>query len=101
KILQWMSPLNSFQRQADVLSKWQPGTGGWFLTSPEFRDWESGCGKNLWCRGMPGAGKTVLASLVVHHLEHQSQSKNIGVACIYLNYKEAESQTPHNLLGSL
>ncbi|KAJ7117102.1 hypothetical protein C8R44DRAFT_791973 [Mycena epipterygia] len=39
---------------------------------------------------MPGAGKTVLASLVVHHLESRSHSENIGVACIYLNYKEAE-----------
>ncbi|KAJ7117118.1 ankyrin repeat-containing domain protein [Mycena epipterygia] len=101
KILEWMSPLNSFQRQADIFSRWQRGTGGWLLASPQFRDWEAGCGQSLWCRGMSGAGKTVLASLVVHHLEHRSQSENIGVACIYLNYKEAESQTPQNLLGSL
>ncbi|KAJ7117127.1 ankyrin repeat-containing domain protein [Mycena epipterygia] len=101
KILEWMSPLNSFQRQADVFSKWQPGTGGWLLASPEFRDWESASGKILWCHGMPGAGKTVLASLVVNHLQCQSHTENIGVACIYLNYKEAESQTPQNLLGTL
>ncbi|KAJ7117141.1 ankyrin repeat-containing domain protein [Mycena epipterygia] len=101
KILEWMSPLNSFQRQADIFSRWQPGTGGWLLTSPEFRDWESDCGKSLWCHGMPGAGKTVLASLVVNHLESRTHNENIGVACIYLNYKEAESQTPQNLLGCL
>jgi hypothetical protein len=41
------------------------------------------------------------SSLVVHHLESRSCNENIGVACIYLNYKEAESQTPQNLLGSL
>ncbi|KAJ7117097.1 hypothetical protein C8R44DRAFT_708389 [Mycena epipterygia] len=101
RILEWMSPLNSFQRQADILSKWLPGTGGWLLASPEFRNWESGSGTTLWCCGMPGAGKTVLVSLVVHHLESQSRNKNIGVACIYLNYKEAELQTPQNLLGCL
>ncbi|KAJ7117132.1 hypothetical protein C8R44DRAFT_593899, partial [Mycena epipterygia] len=101
QILEWMSPLNSFQRQADIFGRWQPGTGSWLLRSPEFRDWESAFGKTLWCRGMPGAGKTVLASLVVNHLQYQSRTENIGVACIYLNYKEAESQTPQNLLGCL
>ncbi|KAJ7117088.1 hypothetical protein C8R44DRAFT_674381 [Mycena epipterygia] len=101
KILEWMSPLNSFQRQADVFSKWQPGTGGWLLASPEFRDWELASRKTLWCRGMPGAGKTVLASLVVNHFEVRSLKEDIGLACFYLNYKEVESQTPQNLLGSL
>jgi hypothetical protein len=52
KILEWMSPLNSFQRQADIFSKWQPGTGGWLLANPEFRDWESASRKTMWCRGM-------------------------------------------------
>ncbi|KAJ7107888.1 ankyrin repeat-containing domain protein [Mycena epipterygia] len=101
KILEWMSPLNSFQRQADIFSKWQSGTGSWLLASAKFKDWESGCGKTLWCRGMPGAGKTVLASLVVNHLESKSYNENIGVACIYLNYKEGEFQTLQNLLGCL
>ncbi|KAJ7717111.1 ankyrin repeat-containing domain protein [Mycena maculata] len=48
-----------------------------------------------------GAGKTVLASLVVDHLETQFKNQNIGVACIYLDHKEAAIQTPSNLLASL
>ncbi|KAJ6530005.1 ankyrin repeat-containing domain protein [Mycena vulgaris] len=100
-ILEWMSPVNSFERQADVFSTWQPGTGRWFLASPEFREWENAAGTTLWCHGMPGAGKTVLASLVVNHLEHRAQEENIGVACMYLNHKEIETHTPRNLLGCL
>jgi hypothetical protein len=65
-----------------------------------------------------GAGKTVLAcdhfphrvnatnydnprSMVVGHLGTQFTGKNIGVACIYLNHKEADNQTPSRLLAGL
>ncbi|KAJ6458903.1 ankyrin repeat domain-containing protein [Mycena vulgaris] len=100
-ILDWISPLNFLQRQADVFSTLQPGTGEWLLADAQFQDWESGSGKILWCPGMPGAGKTVLTSLVFNYLEVQAQKNNIGLACIYLNHKETESQTLANLLGAL
>ncbi|KAJ6496842.1 ankyrin repeat-containing domain protein [Mycena vulgaris] len=100
-ILDWMSPLEFLQRQMDVLSTLQPGTGEWLLADAQFQDWESGSGKILWCPGMPGAGKTVLVSLVFNHLEVQAQNNNIGLACIYLNHKETETQTLANLLGAL
>ncbi|KAJ7114765.1 hypothetical protein C8R44DRAFT_675918 [Mycena epipterygia] len=101
RIIEWMSSINSFKRQADIFSAWQPGTGDWLLGNPQFKHWEASSGKILWCRGMPGAGKTVLASLVVNHLVTQSHNKNVGVACVYLNHKETESQTVQNILGAL
>ncbi|KAJ7483684.1 ankyrin repeat domain-containing protein [Mycena latifolia] len=100
-ILDWMSPLNFLQRQADVFGALQSGTGEWLLGKAGFQEWESGSGKVLFCRGIPGAGKTVLASLVVNHLEAQACNSDIGLACIYLNHKETESQTITNLLGAL
>ncbi|KAJ6514081.1 ankyrin repeat domain-containing protein [Mycena vulgaris] len=100
-ILDWMSPLEFLQRQVDVFSVLQPGTGEWLLADAQFQDWESGSGKTLWCPGIPGAGKTVLASLVLNHLEVQVWNNNIGLACIYLNHKETETQTLANLLGAL
>ncbi|KAJ6520685.1 ankyrin repeat domain-containing protein, partial [Mycena vulgaris] len=100
-IFDWISPLEFLQRQVDVFSTLQPGTGEWLLADTQFQDWESGSGKILWCPGMPGAGKTVLASLVFNHLEVQAQNNDIGLACIYLNHKETETQTLANLLGAL
>jgi hypothetical protein len=38
---------------------------------------------------------------VVKHLEDHCHNKDTGVACLYLNYKEGETQTPTNLLASL
>ncbi|KAJ6520690.1 ankyrin repeat domain-containing protein [Mycena vulgaris] len=100
-ILEWMSPLNFLQRQADVFSTLLPGTGEWLLEHAQFHEWEFGSGEVLWCHGIPGAGKTVLVSLVVNHLEIQAKENNIGLACIYLNHKETEIQTLPNLLGAL
>ncbi|KAJ6520678.1 hypothetical protein DFH09DRAFT_939667, partial [Mycena vulgaris] len=100
-IFDWISPLEFLQRQVDVFSTLQSGTGEWLLADTQFQDWESGPGKILWCPGMSGAGKTVLVSLVFNHLEAQAQHNETGLACIYLNHKETETQTLANLLGAL
>ncbi|KAJ7659519.1 hypothetical protein B0H17DRAFT_1212850 [Mycena rosella] len=101
KLIEWLSPLNFFPRQAEILSSRQPGTGEWLLEDDRFEAWKSGLGGALWCYGIPGAGKTVLASIVVDHLRTQFQARDIGVACIYLNHKETEIQSPSNLLAGL
>ncbi|KAI9853123.1 MAG: hypothetical protein M1824_001536 [Vezdaea acicularis] len=86
RIIEWLSPLNFFKTQIDVSQKRQDGTGQWLLESKEFVTWVSTPGDILWCSGMPGAGKTVLA---------------IGIAFIYFDYKEEAIQTPLNIVSSL
>ncbi|KAJ7339863.1 hypothetical protein DFH08DRAFT_1013374, partial [Mycena albidolilacea] len=100
--LNWFSPINFFPRQADILRVRQEGTGEWLLADPKFQEWKIGSGKTLWCYGIPGAGKTVLASIAVKHLSDEcEQNKTLGVACIYLNHKEANDQTQSKLLAAL
>ncbi|KAJ6592423.1 ankyrin repeat-containing domain protein [Mycena capillaripes] len=99
--LDWFSPINFFLRHADISQLQEKGTGGWLLADPVFKKWESNSGSTLWCSGIPGAGKTVLASMVVNHLGIQFTGKNTGVACIYLNHKEVNNQTPSRLLAGL
>ncbi|KAJ7453199.1 ankyrin repeat-containing domain protein [Mycena latifolia] len=101
KIIEWWSPLNFFKRQAHIFATRQPGTGKWFLEHDKFLSWMSGRGKTLWCPGMPGAGKTVLASIAVNHLRETLDSDYIGIAAIYLDHKEIETQSPPNLLAGL
>ncbi|KAF8181900.1 hypothetical protein K438DRAFT_1447377, partial [Mycena galopus ATCC 62051] len=97
-VLDWYSPLNFFQRQQAIHATHQEGTGGWFLRNETFKEWKSGMGKILWCDGAPGVGKTVLCSIVVDHLRTKPQSRNIGVAVIYLDHKESRSIS-HLLAG--
>ncbi|KIM30816.1 hypothetical protein M408DRAFT_271003 [Serendipita vermifera MAFF 305830] len=61
KILDWLSPINFFARQDEIFSKRQADTGTWLLENDGFKKWKLGEEKMLWCSGIPGAGKTVLA----------------------------------------
>ncbi|KAJ7694894.1 ankyrin repeat-containing domain protein, partial [Mycena rosella] len=105
KIIDWLSPINFFLRQADISREREKGTGKWLLADPVFKKWQSTSGSTLWCHGIPGAGKTVLVSMVVDHLSAVSaackKNKDIGVACIYLNHKEVDEQTPSKLLAAV
>ncbi|KAK8183666.1 uncharacterized protein BKA78DRAFT_299687 [Phyllosticta capitalensis] len=97
QILAWMSPTSFQARQADVLQSVEPGTGKWFLETKNYRDWLAGHVNLLWCPGIPGAGKTRLASLAVNSVE----STGSVFAYIYCDYNQIGSQTPSALLSSL
>lgn len=104
-ILNWLSPLDMNRTHQSISNRVQPGSGKWFLDSGHYVNWSSSEGEAdpLWCWGIPGAGKTVLASIVINHLR-QSRDEvlraDIGVAVIYLKYNEPE-QTVNSLLGSI
>ncbi|KAJ7080217.1 ankyrin repeat-containing domain protein [Mycena belliarum] len=91
QILDWITPLNFFQRQADILAAWQPGTGQWLLSHAQFKCWESQVNQ-------PVQGRQ---AMVVNYLQTKFQIADSGVACIYLNHKETATQTLVNLLASI
>ncbi|KAF8207492.1 ankyrin repeat-containing domain protein [Mycena galopus ATCC 62051] len=102
KIIKWASPLNFFPRQADIFGSRQPGTGDWFLQHRILKKWKAGEIPALWCRGIPGAGKTVLVSIVVDDLRRNLANLNIGVGVLYLDHKAtAEAHSPRNLLAAI
>ncbi|KAL8933454.1 MAG: hypothetical protein Q9216_006354 [Gyalolechia sp. 2 TL-2023] len=78
----------------------QPGTGFWFLESQEFQDWLQTENAKLWLYGIPGAGKTVLASTVIEEILRISNT-NHAVAFFYCDYKDPATQNPLFILGSL
>ena len=55
----------------------------------------------LWCPGIPGAGKTFLASIVVEHLRKYHKDKKVAILVIYCGYNEAKSQSIDNLIAAL
>ena len=77
-----------------------PNTGLWFLQSPEFQSWMNSESARLWLYGIPGAGKTVLASLIIDELLAQS-SPSIAIAYFYCDYKSTETQETHSILSCL
>ncbi|KAL6825975.1 ankyrin repeat-containing domain protein [Trichoderma sp. SZMC 28015] len=102
QILEWITSTDYGPQQSDFFGKRQPGTGQWLLDSIEYQTWLSARKQTLFCPGIPGAGKTILTSIVVDHLErtHKADS-TIGIAYIYCNYRRQEEQSIENLLASL
>ncbi|KAI9879865.1 MAG: hypothetical protein M1830_006717 [Pleopsidium flavum] len=99
-VLQWLSPIQFGAKQSDLSNQRQEGTGNWLLRSDEFVKWLNGTSRTLWCPGMPGAGKTILASRVIDYIEQTVKKLGIGIAYLYCNYKE-HNQTGINLVASL
>ncbi|KAF4837172.1 Vegetative incompatibility protein HET-E-1 [Colletotrichum tropicale] len=80
----------------------QDGTGLWLLESPEFQAWVQGDCQTLFCPGMPGAGKTMLSSIVIEYLQRSFGGKSsVGVSFVFCNFRRHDEQTPRNLLSSL
>lgn len=96
----FFSQLTSIDFEAtlkDIYSRCVKGTGGWLFKTPEYTSWIDKPG-TLWCRGIPGAGKTILSSLVIHTL-HNEKRPDVGVAGLFCSYRNPE--TLLNMLGSL
>ena len=56
----------------------------------------------LFCPGIPGAGKTILTSIVVDNLVKRFQNNpTIGIAYIYCNFRRKDEQTIGHLLMCL
>ncbi|KAH6912483.1 hypothetical protein BKA70DRAFT_1144339 [Coprinopsis sp. MPI-PUGE-AT-0042] len=89
KALDFLSLVNFRSIQQENLGKWTPGTIKWLLESRMFRFWLDTQCAILWGTGMPGAGKTVLASVVIKHSEDLAEaSSDICVAFVYCRYTE-------------
>ncbi|KAH6894859.1 hypothetical protein BKA70DRAFT_793811 [Coprinopsis sp. MPI-PUGE-AT-0042] len=88
-ILNSLSLPNFRDIQLDTLAKATEGTCIWLTTGEIFIFWIAN-GKILWGIGIPGAGKTVLASIVIRYLEGLERTSGgiICVAYVYLRYSE-------------
>lgn len=108
ELLEWLTPINYSATHIDYRSKFQKGTGQWFIDSPEFQAWMQQKQQTLFCTGMPGVGKTILASVAVDHVKESltsstdasSSSSSIGLAYIYCNWQRHHEQRRQNLLAS-
>ncbi|KAI9778287.1 MAG: hypothetical protein M1816_004154 [Peltula sp. TS41687] len=101
EILNWLSPLNSRQTQERFTRALE--TGDWFFHNEEFEIWHSGDEPCLWCYGIPGAGKSVLASTVVDKLRRRcvEGNENIALLAAFCSFDSSDSQSVDYIICSL
>ncbi|KAG9244697.1 hypothetical protein BJ878DRAFT_549809 [Calycina marina] len=77
-VLDWLTPIDFATQQSDLISRRQAGTG------------------------IPGAGKTILTSIVVDYLSSNFQKDaRVGIAYLYCNLRRKDEQKAEQLLASL
>lgn len=102
KILKWLTPVDYGPQQSDFFRRRQAGTGQWLLNSAEYKTWLETSQQTLFCPGIPGAGKTILTSIVIDDLCNRFYNdSNIGIAYIYCNFQRRDEQKAEDLLISL
>ncbi|KAJ2966928.1 hypothetical protein NQ176_g9914 [Zarea fungicola] len=104
EILNWLTPMpiDYGSQYSDLLKVRQPGTGQWLLDSAQYQTWVGMQKQTLFCPGIPGVGKTILASIVVENLFSRFESvQEVGIAYLYCNFQRQNEQQTENLLASL
>jgi len=102
-ISSWLSPLNMTQAHQVISGRVATNCGQWFIGSPLFQDWTSGSLRLLWCHGIMGTGKSVIASVTNNHLRQlliSGVSPAVFVAVLYIKYDQ-HGQNTCSLLGSV
>ncbi|KAH6879584.1 hypothetical protein BKA70DRAFT_207428 [Coprinopsis sp. MPI-PUGE-AT-0042] len=88
-----------------TLGRATPGTGLWIVECEKFRLWldPEGWLRIMWGYGMPGAGKTIAASIVIDAIEaHANQSTSAICVCyIYFRYSDHTQATTRSFLEVL
>ncbi|ELR06088.1 hypothetical protein VC83_07746 [Pseudogymnoascus destructans] len=101
-LLARLSTLDFHEKHRDIFAKHHQGTGQWLLKTDEFQRWSTAKKPSmLWCPGIPGAGKTVMTSFVVDHIQEAIQGTKAATAYLYCDYKNPKTQSELELLSSV
>jgi hypothetical protein len=92
-----MDPYSGFKTSLKLR---YPTTGFWLTRDEAFLRWLREQNSQIWLSEIPGAGKTVLSSLIIQACMDRSTADR-AVAFYYYDYKDTNSQNIANILGSL
>jgi ankyrin repeat protein len=99
KIHKWLQPTDYDAESSEFhrhLASQAPETGLWICNTPRFRQWhDSDEHGSLWIKGVPGAGKSVIAASMVKYLRG---ADNIPVIFFFFRYIIAANRKPRGLV---
>lgn len=102
EILKWIGTVDHGSQQREAADRHEQGTGQWLLDSDECQRWINTKGEVLFCPGLPGAGKTVLTSVVIDHLLERFSDRNAtGIAYHYCHFKRQDKEDASIILSSI
>jgi hypothetical protein len=100
KALDWLTMDNPAAQQSTLMDRKAKDSGQWFLSSKQYEAWYCGAGTRLFCPGIPGAGKTMIAATLIDHIR-TTKEDSIGLAFFFCTYQAQEEQKAASVLASL
>ncbi|KAL9082941.1 MAG: hypothetical protein Q9165_008722 [Trypethelium subeluteriae] len=99
--LEWLTAPSFDARQMANLNLAQKGSGSWFLKSTSVGKWLNEPGQIIFCPGIPGAGKSIIAAITIDFLSRTVRSEKIGLAYLYLSFKPETASGTYGLLVAI
>ncbi|KAL6404748.1 hypothetical protein AUP68_11577 [Ilyonectria robusta] len=102
QLLAWLTQLDFGKLHTDRLRRREPGTGTWLIASEKFQAWLDQPQTILLCPGMPGAGKSFIASIIINYLQQiYSHDRETCVTFLLCDFNSQQEQCPEDLLANL
>ncbi|PSN63591.1 ankyrin [Corynespora cassiicola Philippines] len=96
--LPWFSPVNPQLKHQAFRGDRVQGTGRWVLDLPQYQTWLSKNDSKLFIYGIPGAGKTTLASTII---DTWLEERPRGFAYFYCRHDDEATHVSSNVIGSM
>jgi hypothetical protein len=96
----WLNPADASTNFVNASNLRHTGTGRWFLESDRYVSFKRTPNAHLWLRGIPGCGKTVLASTVIEDLQLADTAKT-AVIYFFFSFSDQVKQKLDDMLRSL
>ncbi|KAG1818675.1 uncharacterized protein BJ212DRAFT_1479667 [Suillus subaureus] len=101
KFLQWMNPVSCTEKHATCHGQRNPGTGRWIFHTDEYKTWNTSDCAFLWLDGLPGHGKTILASSIIDEIQGSSEAEPQTLGYFYCNFRDDRTTSAAAVLRSL
>ena len=101
KILDWLCPLDFRSHYSNAQQTLVEGTGSWFLRHPVFQKWSLSDRAMLFGVGIPGAGKTLISTIVINELKRTTKETNGVILYAFCNFQDRMQHTTTGFLGGL
>jgi hypothetical protein len=103
-VIRWLnaSVADPSSNHESAKKKREPTTGSWFIESDDFKSWIQRVGAFAWLYGIPGAGKTVLCSTIIEHVQEVCSAKSAyQYAYFYFDFNDITKQKTSQMLQSV
>ncbi|KAF7941793.1 uncharacterized protein EAE97_006630 [Botrytis byssoidea] len=103
QIIEWLAkslPDSSTEHNI-AREKFQEGTGSWLIDGNHLKIWSRSENSFLWLNGGAGAGKSILCSTVIDHIQKLcKQEINVVVTYWYIKFDNLTTQSVSNIIRS-